>query len=71
MIQYNPTVSGSLVVTGSLITTGNINGINLSTFSASINNALTESKVTHIVSQSSGVYYIDGVQNHLCHLYQV
>ena len=62
MIQYNPTVSGSLVVTGSLITTGNINGINLSTFSASINNALTESKVTHIVSQSSGVYYIDGVQ---------
>ena len=62
MIHYNPTVSGSLVVTGSLITTGNINGINLSTFSASINNALTESKVTHIVSQSSGVYYIDGVQ---------
>jgi len=61
MIHYNPTVSGSLVVTGSLITTGNINGINLSTFSASINNALTESKVTHIVSQSSGVYYIDGV----------
>jgi hypothetical protein len=61
MIHYNPTISGSLVVTGSLITTGNINGINLSTFSASINNALTESKVTHIVSQSSGVYYIDGV----------
>ena len=61
MIHYNPTVSGSLVVTGSLITTGNINGINLSTFSASINSALTESKVTHIVSQSSGVYYIDGV----------
>ena len=62
MIHYNPTVSGSLVVTGSLITTGNINGINLSTFSASINNALTESKVTHIVSQSGGLYYIDGVQ---------
>ena len=60
MIQYNPTVSGSLVVTGSLITTGNINGINLSTFSASINNALTESKVTHIVSASAGIYYIDG-----------
>jgi hypothetical protein len=62
MIHYNPTVSGSLVVTGSLITTGNINGINLSTFSASINNALTESKVTHIVSASAGVFYIDGTQ---------
>ena len=57
--------TGSVQISGSVTTIGNINGINLTTFSSSINttlNSLTESKVTHIVSQSGGLYYIDGVQ---------
>jgi hypothetical protein len=39
---------------------------NYTTFSSSINttlNSLTESKVTHIVSASAGLYYIDGISN--------
>ena len=46
-------VSGSSQITLSS-TTG------FTAYSASINNALTESKVTHIVSASGGLFYIDG-----------
>jgi hypothetical protein len=55
-------LGGTGIVSGSSqITISSTTGF--TDFSSSINNALTESRVTHIVTAGGGLYYIDGISN--------